>query len=664
MPSALFDVNDDGQDQGYVATSSEPLSFKLRSASVGVSKVLFQVFAVAGFDPSQPDFAKNPPRASPGAPELTLDNGAGSTGQSVQAATPASAVTSAAPASGFHSHIVRCVVNGGKSIGPNGIPVDDPTLVHERMIVVPNASGIRKIVATERTQYSDDGWADVVSALVDIPPGGGSGDFVGPAGGVADGEIVAFSGTSGKAGQGTGLLAADVATESYADGAAAAAAAAAVGSPSAALPLAATASSGTGPDRAFDDHQHPYTDRLVAGTITAQCADVGGVGGITLNGSSCIYGGAVNPSGNGRNVDFLAGSSTGSDGNGGEGFVGPGNKNGSGVVGESGVKGTSDTSTVIKRLRFLSDGSVEVLGPDGTVRLTVSAAGEVTLNSATEVEEQLAGTPYQRLDAPASNARLALGGSFPSFTAFPKSGNGTEVGLVGGDSTGANGNAGPAYCYSGTPNGSGLDAEAGILHGPSRSYAPAAIANPTTGTTDLGDVSGVVPFEVDSLSARLNALSSLPAAASGAVRMFPLSDGFLHWIDENGHHHVTGSAAIANKTTAADETILQFDASSFLPGLIFGEWHAMKILNADASARGLWNGQVEGRIADSGPTSGVLFLDAHSTDGAVPLGVDDADVTFNGDGDVEVAQDDTDGREWGFWFHLINIPASIASTGG
>lgn len=206
MPSPLFDINADGSDQGYVATLSEALAFKLRSPSVGISKVLFQVFSAAGFDPSQPDFAKNPPRASDGAPELTLDNGAGSTGQSVQAATPASEVTSAAPASGAHSYIVRCVLNGGKSIGPKGQLIDDPSLIHERMIAVPNVGGVRKIVATERTQFSDDGWAEPFNALVDSPGGGGGGDFFGPAGGVVDGELVAFSGTSGKAGKGSGLI--------------------------------------------------------------------------------------------------------------------------------------------------------------------------------------------------------------------------------------------------------------------------------------------------------------------------------------------------------------------------------------------------------------------------------------------------------------------------
>lgn len=173
MASALFDVNLDGADQGYEAGVGEALSFTLReSPPVGVQSWLLQVFDSAAFVPTA-SIASNPPRQSPGAPELVLDNGGGSTGQAVTATAPTAEITTTLPG-GTHSWIVRSVVNGGMSAGPDGKLRPDPTLVHERLIFVPTSSGARKVVATETRQQSDDGLAEAIARLVDAMGGGGA----------------------------------------------------------------------------------------------------------------------------------------------------------------------------------------------------------------------------------------------------------------------------------------------------------------------------------------------------------------------------------------------------------------------------------------------------------------------------------------------------------
>jgi hypothetical protein len=159
---ALFSVDDDSSDRGFDASVDDVLSLKLRNPVATVASVRFVVWDASGFDATRPP-AENPPRASKGAPLLTLNNGAGSTGSSVLAATVATPVTVTMPATAGHSWIVRCIVNSGQKTLADGRVVVAPELIHERMIVVRFASGARNVVATETTQYEVDGWAGALS---------------------------------------------------------------------------------------------------------------------------------------------------------------------------------------------------------------------------------------------------------------------------------------------------------------------------------------------------------------------------------------------------------------------------------------------------------------------------------------------------------------------
>ena len=170
MPiAALFDINLDGEDSGYEATNEESLSLTLRDPSAA-STVLFQVYDPSGPNPTL-GIAANPPRASKGAPTLTLVGA--TSGQAVSPTTGAGAVTCEMPETGGHSWIVRCVVNGGRRSLPNGSSVVDTSLIFERGIYIPASVGLRKVVITERTQFEADGWAGVLADLVDTELGGG-----------------------------------------------------------------------------------------------------------------------------------------------------------------------------------------------------------------------------------------------------------------------------------------------------------------------------------------------------------------------------------------------------------------------------------------------------------------------------------------------------------
>jgi hypothetical protein len=157
MADARFTINADSSDQGFDATPGQVLSLRIKSLPpAGVSTVLFQVFDSAGFD-ADLGIGGNPPRSSPGAPTLTLVGA--TSGQAVSPVGVAGVVTITLPGSEGHSHIVRCIVNGGMGTLPDGRTGPRPELVHERMIAVRDTNGLRAIVATETTQYDDDGWA-------------------------------------------------------------------------------------------------------------------------------------------------------------------------------------------------------------------------------------------------------------------------------------------------------------------------------------------------------------------------------------------------------------------------------------------------------------------------------------------------------------------------
>ncbi len=167
MASALFEINDDGEDRGFEATASQALAFKLRSIE-GVDTVVFQVWSPTTFD-AESDIARNPPRASKGAP--TLDLVGATSGQSVSPVTKGAEVTTTM-APGAASYIVRCIVNDGRRTLPSGERVVDPTLIHERGVFVPVRPGVRKPVITETTQFEVDGWAGTISDWLEnsLPP--------------------------------------------------------------------------------------------------------------------------------------------------------------------------------------------------------------------------------------------------------------------------------------------------------------------------------------------------------------------------------------------------------------------------------------------------------------------------------------------------------------
>jgi hypothetical protein len=172
MVTALFDISGDGEDRGFEATNGQTITLKLRQQPpIGVTSVLFQVWSDT-LDESL-GIAQNPPRASKGAPLLELVGS--TTGAAVSPATVGGEVSCELPADGAHSFIVRCVVNGGVSTLPNGKSVLDTSLIHERGVFIPTASGARKVVLTETLQFEIDGWAGALADIADLLEGGGGG---------------------------------------------------------------------------------------------------------------------------------------------------------------------------------------------------------------------------------------------------------------------------------------------------------------------------------------------------------------------------------------------------------------------------------------------------------------------------------------------------------
>lgn len=152
---ARFTVNGSASTNlGVDVLNDAAASFALETPTSEVWKVTFSVADAADV---------NAPLASKDADELVLDNGAGSTGTSVDAATVAGAVTTTWPATGVHSYIVRCKVNNG--VNTDGSVNSD--YVFERMCSIRTAEGARKTVSNEATQYSARGEADAQNDLVD-----------------------------------------------------------------------------------------------------------------------------------------------------------------------------------------------------------------------------------------------------------------------------------------------------------------------------------------------------------------------------------------------------------------------------------------------------------------------------------------------------------------
>lgn len=144
--------------RGFDATNGQVLTFALESVAS-----LAQRWTLEVYSPSD----EKSPLASKNAPLLTL---VGTTsGQKVDATTPAASITTTMP-SGVHSYKVRSTVNGG--LDALGEP--DPDLVFERIISM-RSGGRRKIIAGEGTEYAPGGWADAQNDDVDAGGGGGGG---------------------------------------------------------------------------------------------------------------------------------------------------------------------------------------------------------------------------------------------------------------------------------------------------------------------------------------------------------------------------------------------------------------------------------------------------------------------------------------------------------
>lgn len=161
---------------GYDATISQVLDFALEGGPANlVQRWTLQVFDAA--DAGSPLASKN-------APTLTLVGA--TSGQKVDAATPASGITCTMPGSGVHSWLIRSIVNGGVDASGNA----NPDYVFERFVAIKTGSGLRKIVGTEATQYGPRGWADAQNDLIDA----GAGPLTAPGGAGDANKIAAASG--------------------------------------------------------------------------------------------------------------------------------------------------------------------------------------------------------------------------------------------------------------------------------------------------------------------------------------------------------------------------------------------------------------------------------------------------------------------------------------
>ena len=161
MNLARFLINGSASTPGgFDGANGQVLTFALEASAGVVQRWTLEVY-------SPGDAAS--PLASKGAPLLSLVGA--STGQKVDAATPASTISTTLPGSGAHSWIVRSTVNGG--LDAYGKP--QPSLVYQRIITIRSGNGRRKIIASESTEYAPGGWADAQNDDVEAPGGGGGG---------------------------------------------------------------------------------------------------------------------------------------------------------------------------------------------------------------------------------------------------------------------------------------------------------------------------------------------------------------------------------------------------------------------------------------------------------------------------------------------------------
>jgi hypothetical protein len=138
--------------RGFDGTNSLGLTFALEAVTGAVQRWTLEVYS---------PLDGNSPLQSKGAPALTLVGA--TSGQKVNAATPAASITTTLPASGYHTYKVRSTVNGG--LDAYGRP--SPDLVFERIVAIRTPAGRRKILATESSEYEAAGWAGAQNDDVD-----------------------------------------------------------------------------------------------------------------------------------------------------------------------------------------------------------------------------------------------------------------------------------------------------------------------------------------------------------------------------------------------------------------------------------------------------------------------------------------------------------------
>ena len=159
-PTAAFKINGTASStRGYDATNDEAITLQLEtSPAPGIYRIQFSVHSAT--DPESP-------LASLDAPDLTLSPSTGIP------ATPTGTVTTTMPSIGdagvaAHSYIVRCVINNGAEAATGHVI---PQWTSERIIAIRTATGIRKPIPGETTQYTARGWTDELSRIADIPAG-------------------------------------------------------------------------------------------------------------------------------------------------------------------------------------------------------------------------------------------------------------------------------------------------------------------------------------------------------------------------------------------------------------------------------------------------------------------------------------------------------------
>ncbi len=143
-------------DRGFDAVHEEEISFRLEDgASNRVRSFHIQVYS--------PSNATSP-RCSKDAPLLSLVGK--TTGQFVEAPTPAGDITTEMPASGNHAWLVVGTVNGGRDAEGNL----NEDYRFARIIAIRSEAGARKLVVGESTEYSVESWVDAFNELVDAGP--------------------------------------------------------------------------------------------------------------------------------------------------------------------------------------------------------------------------------------------------------------------------------------------------------------------------------------------------------------------------------------------------------------------------------------------------------------------------------------------------------------